>query len=212
VAREYRRRRDRRRGPYRLGAVSYIFLVVVTFAIYYGQSAFAPAAPPSVNGGGTSSGGAPARVAYLSFGTPTVQNATCGDGTVFPTVVVPWESSRVPLSTHDIFLEIVELLDGDVSGGPAPAPFVTASNVCAGSPPTASPTWYAVLQDPNGANVAYFSYSQAWVVLHPPPSSLPIANGSALIVVATPFLSGLSFGLCVVGGAGTAPINECAQL
>jgi len=50
------------------------------------------------------------------------------------------------------------------------------------------------------------------VILHPPPSDLRIANGSSLVVVALPFVSGLSFGLCVLSVVGASTINECAQM
>jgi hypothetical protein len=212
AARVYRRKRDRRRVPYRVAALAYIFLVVMTFSIYYGQSAFAPSPPPSSGGGGSSSGGAPRNTHYITFGDPTVHDTTCGDGTVFPTETVPWVGSRVALTTHDIFLEVVELLDGDVTGGPTPTPSVNATSVCAGAPPTSSPTWYVVLQNPSGANVAYFSYSQGWAILDPPYTPVTIANGSALVLVPFPQLAGTSFGICVLAVVGTASIGDCAQL
>jgi hypothetical protein len=209
MAREYRQRRDRREAPYRMMFAALIVLALVNFTAYYGVHAGNSGGSGGSPFGLPSSGGPSDNV---TLGTPTVRNTTCGDGQNMTTESVPWVSATVVPSTGDVFLEIVELLDGDVDGGPEPAPTVTATSVCASAPLTVAPSWYAVLQAPVGANVAVFSYSTNWIILDHSAATVPIYDGSTLVVVADPQLSGASFELCALGGPGGLSISVCAEL
>jgi hypothetical protein len=146
------------------------------------------------------------------FGLTSVYATKCGDGANVTTESVAWLNATVAPSTRQVFLEVVELLDGDIDGGPAPAPMVTFSSVCADSPPATSPSWYVVLEAPDGGNVAYFSYSTGWEILDHVNGAAPISNGSRLIVVANPLLTDRSFDLCTTGIVGTETLRACAEL
>jgi hypothetical protein len=209
LAGEYRRRRDRRERPRRRALFAAVVVGPVILAVYYGVHAPGPGALAAENPS------LPLPHVYLdsvTLGTPAVQNVTCGDGATVKTELVPWVNASVEPTTHQVFLEITELLDGDVDGGSAPNPTVTSSSVCAGAAPTVTPSWYVVLRSPNGTNVAVFSYSSNWVILNQASSELGIANGSSLILVANPSLAGLTFGLCALGVTEYLSLWTCAQL
>jgi hypothetical protein len=214
VARAYRRRRDRERRPFRLATATLLVLSVVSLGLYYGMGGFSGGNLSSQATGNDSAGGPGTEIAlpFVTFGTPVVHNATCGDGRAFPVETVPWTSSNVPISTQGIFLELIESIDGDVDGGPAPAPSVSLSDVCSSAPPNTFPSWYAVLQGPSGQNSAYYSYNQGWVMLDPSVSTITIANDSALVFVQLPLPAGLSFELCVLSIVHAPPIDDCVLL
>lgn len=211
AAREYRRARARRRGPYEF-AVGFLVLVgVIVSVVYYATNL--PSTSPALSASTSSRGGAGGIPQYILFGPPSLRNVTCGDGRNFEAEVVPWVAARISIQTDDIFLELTELIDGDIDGGPTPTPAVTASSVCAGAPPHVSPSWYIVLQSPAGVNLAWYSYSQGWVVLGSSTvTSIPIANDSSLVLLSVPSVWGLSFGMCALGDVGSADIDSCAPL
>jgi hypothetical protein len=164
-------------------------------------------------GGHFGAGGAAAPPSgALVLGTPIPATTTCTNGESAPMEAVPWVGADPPLTTANITLELVELIDGDVDGGPTPAPSVTVASVCGAPWVTGWASWYAVLQNPAGANVAYFSYSQGWVDLAAPGQPLPIGNGSTLVLISDPSFANLSFGLCVLGIVGGPSLDVCAQL
>lgn len=208
VAREYRRRRDRQQAPYRMVVAALVVLGLLNFAAYYGIHG--SILGPSGNGSLTVSGPS-GPTDNVTLGTPTIHNTTCGDGRTVQTEWVPWVGAQVAPTTAQVILEVAELLDGDVDGGPTPAPTVTATSLCPGAPPSVSPSWYVVLRDPAGANVATFSYATSWVILSHL-AAAEIFNGSALVMVADPPLAGTSFALCVLGTVGAPSISACAQL
>lgn len=210
IAEAYRRRRARRNAPRRLTVSAVLGLGFLTLIGYYGNAALSAANLPGV---GTLLGPAEGPLPpVVTLGTPVVHNTTCGDGRTIRTESVPWTRSDPPVSTDSIYLVVEELLDGDVDGGPAPAPVVSPTSVCPGAPPTVAPSWYVVLQDPTGANIAYFTYAQGWTFLDNATTSISVLNGSSLEVVAVPFLGGTSYGLCVFGDLNTAPYDVCDQL
>jgi hypothetical protein len=204
VAREYRRRRDHREAPYKGMVIGLVVLAAINFSAYYGLNLPSSGAV----GGPSPPSGVPDNV---TLGAASLQNTTCGDGKSMVTESVPWVNASIPPTTDQVFLEIIESLDGDVDGGPAPAPTVTATSVCAAAPLTIAPSWYVVLRSPMGPNVAVFSYSTNWVVLSGG-AYAPIQDGSVLVLVADPGLSGRSFTLCALGGPSAPDINACATL
>lgn len=121
-------------------------------------------------------------------------------------------SASEPISTARITLEMQELIDGDIDGGPTPTPSVTADYVCGA--PLSSPwtCWYVVLQTPGGVNVAYFSYSSGWVNLNDPGAPITIANGSTMVMISVPSYAGLSFALCVIGVETLSGLFVCSPL
>ena len=213
AARAYRRARARRRGPFEFLAGFAVVLAAVALVGFYGQHL-----PPASNASAGTPGGLGAVVPpsnappYLVLGTTGHRTVTCGSGQSFSAETVQWQASQTPLTTDQLFLEVQELIDGDLIGGPAPTPAVTTDYVCAGSAPSANPSWYAVLEDPAGVNVAYFSYASGWVPLDPSVSSVHIVDGSTFVLLAVPDLSGSSFGLCFVGNEGGPSFDQCAQL
>jgi hypothetical protein len=204
LAREYRRRRDRRQAPYHMMVAALLLLGMVNFTAYYGLHAAAPGSPNGTPTGGLADN--------LTLGAPSLHTTTCGDGRNITTEWVPWVGAQFVPSTNQVFVEVQELLDGDIDGGPAPTPSVTADSFCSGSPPSTSPSWYVVLRPPVGNNVAFFSYSSNWVILNHASADIPITNGSTLVLVANPPLAGRSFALCIMGETGARFLNACSQL
>jgi hypothetical protein len=186
-----------------------LVLGVLNIAGYYAVNASgtgsnaAPIGPVPVTAGGPSDN--------VTFGHPAFSSATCGDGQNITVESVPWVSATVAPVTSQVFVEVVEQLDGDIDGGPEPTPAVTATSVCAGAPLDSPPSWYVVLRAPAGENIAVFSYSTNWVILSHT-ANAPIANASTLVLIANPQLSGTSLSLCVMGDIGTVPIQGCQDL
>jgi hypothetical protein len=211
-ASEYRLRRERRERPFRLAVPLLVVITVVILTVYYYQGAGTPGSTSNSGGGAPAGPGASNELPSVTFGVPIVHNTTCGDGQVFAVETVPWISTNVPLSTATFYLALVETIDGDRDGGPAPAPLINASSMCTGGPPASFPTWYAVLQNPSGANIGYYAYTQGWVMLDPSVTSVVVANGSALVLAELPLPNGLSFALCVYSNIGAPYVSDCAGL
>jgi hypothetical protein len=204
-AEEYHRVRDHRRRTRGRISGSLLLVTIVVLGLYYGPGAL-------THPGGSSNASTQAILPVATLGNTTTFNTTCGNGALYPVDSVPWVSSNVPMSTATFHLEEVELIDGDVDGGPEPTPVINATAVCAGAPPSVSPTWYTVLQSPSGSNLAYYTYTAGWVFLSPSVTQMVVANGSTLVLVADPFVGGLSFGLCVIGEVPGATYDDCDQL
>lgn len=210
LAGDFRRQRDGRGRRHRtvLGVLFVAGLLALGFF-------FVPGA--SLNGsqgrsGGGSSSSAPSGSVSVVLGPAVVATTTCSDGKSATVEGVPWVSASAPVSTNQITLEIQELIDGDIDGGPTAYPSVSASYVCGAPLVSAWTSWYAVLQNPGGVNIAFFSYSQSWVNLNQPGAGITIANGSTLFVVSDPSYAGVSFALCALGDAGAPTISVCGQL
>jgi hypothetical protein len=207
-ARDYRRRRDRNRALVNTAVYPLLILGLLSFTGYYAEnangpgSAGAPVSLPPVTS---------ATADNVTFGTPSLHTTTCGDGRNTSVEWVPWVSARTPPVTSQVFMEVVEQLDGDIDGGPEPVPSVNATSVCEGAPLSTAPSWYVVLRAPGGENVAAFSYTTNWMILGHS-SSVRIANGSTFLFVADPELSGASLSLCVVGDIGALSIQGCVDL
>lgn len=175
-------------------------------------AAYAPGASWSGSEGVGGTTGPPSGNLTINFGTAISASTPCADGRTITVEDVPWMSASPALSTGEVVFELVELIDGDIDGGPTPAPGVTPSYVCGAPLATPWASWYLVLQGPAGLNLGYYSYSQGWVDLGSPGSAVPIADGSTLIFVSSQSFAGLSFGLCAVGVVGGPLINVCAPL
>jgi hypothetical protein len=132
----------------------------------------------------TASKPVPAPVSIV-LGAPSLGTLRCGTNTTLSTERIPWSSTNRPVTTANLAVEITELDDGSVIGGTNPAAFATASNECTGDPPTGAHEWYAVLQSPDGTNVASFSYSASWVAVGGSPLPLTVQNDSALVLLST---------------------------
>lgn len=184
-----------------------LFLGVVNFVAYYALNA-----PGPTSGGGSVNSAPGGPTDSVTLGTPSLHSAVCGNGATVTTESVTWVGADVTPTTGQVYLEVVELLDGDVDGGSAPVPTVTNSSVCGGSPLAVNPSWYVVLQAPAGANIASYSYPTGWVILDPASGTPPISNGSTLVLVSDPPLAGTSFALCAMGGIDGLSIDACAQL
>jgi hypothetical protein len=204
VAREYRRRRSAREAPYRLMVVGVVVLTLINFSAYYAVNL--PSSPVEYGLPPAS-----ATADNVTFGATSLSSATCGNGQSMVVETVPWENATVPPSTGNLFFELVESLDGDIDGGAAPSPVFNATSVCADRPISANPSWYVVLRDPGGSNIAAYSYSSGWLILDHQ-SSAPVADGSTLVFASEPQVSGLSFELCALGGTAYGYIYACAPL
>lgn len=181
-----------------------IVLALVTFYV-----AFGPAGRVGAGTGASSTSTSTGSV-VVDFGAPIVATATCLNGQSTSVEAVPWLGSSAPLSTANISVELVELIDGDVDGGPIAPPSVTPNYVCGQAFESAWAAWYVVLANPSGENLAYYSYSTGWVNLAG--VTVPIENGSSLTLVSDPSFAGLSFALCVIGHVGGPTIDSCDQL
>ncbi len=200
-------RRDQRRRTV-LGVL--LVVGIVALGLFFAPGASLSGSQGASSGGSSPSG--PSGSVTVNLGPATVATTTCSDGKTTTTEGVPWVSSSAPVSTSEIALELQELIDGDIDGGPTAYPSVSASYLCGAPVQSAWTSWYAVLQNPAGANIAFFSYSQGWVNLNQPGVGITIADGSTLFVLSDPSYAGLSFALCVLGDVGAPTINVCGEL
>lgn len=210
LAGDFRRQRNRRDRRARTVVGVLLVAGLVTLAVFFGPGASPYGSQGPSNGGSSSSG--PSGSVSVTLGPVIVATTTCADGESTTMEILPWVSASAPVSTNEIMLEIHELIDGDIDGGPTAYPSVSASYVCGAPLQSAWTSWYAVLQNPAGINVAFFSYSQGWVNLNQPGVGITIENGSTLAVLSDPSYAGVSFALCVLGDVGAPTINECGEL
>ena len=204
AATAYRRAAEIRGGRRRrLAAVAAVVVVIAAVVIVLerprpGPSSGTTGTPPSGGGGGGSnSTTGPIAVA---FGSPESDPIVCGDGGSVPAEKVVWRGASVPLTTANVQLLVVEIADGDILPAVGFTPGVAPSDPCTGSAPAPSYHWYAVLADPTGVNVAYYTLSADWVVLGGAPN-VTVAANSTLIVLITPSVAGTGYGLVAQGSA-----------
>lgn len=192
----YRQERSRSQA-----AMRYTALLVVALALIVGAALLwtplhpAPPQPTKSKGGGSG----PSGTVTITLGKPTLANVTCGNGASVELETVPWVRATSTLTTGDLVMEIRELADGDVVGGPTTPPDVTGTNDCAGSPPSGGLAWYAVLANPAGTNIATFSYSQSWSPVGGAPPSPTVAAGSSITLLVVPSVANHGYGLFVYG-------------
>jgi hypothetical protein len=207
----YRRGIERRRGPWRLTVGILVLLVVVAAGIYVATTP-RPTGSSSGGGSGCTSGCTSPPTDYVQFGSPIVSSLTCGEGGSVSVEEVSWLGATTPLTTADVFLEVTEIVDGDIVGASSSAPFVTRASLCPGMPPSPSYSWYVVLQDSGGANLMSFSYANGWAYIGPGPSSLPLSNGTELFLVVTPSLAGIGYALDAGGTEGGPVVSGSVDL
>jgi len=180
------------------GIAAALIAATVVFLVLHSQPAPAPTATGSP-GGGSDGGGGPSSKVSVTLGTPDAGTTVCGSGGSSPSERIPWLGSSVPISTAELNLLVVELADGDILPGIAGAPGVTSTDPCEGNPPGPSYHWYLVLSDPSGANVAYYTLPMGWVTLAGGAANLTVANGSSFLLLISPSVAGIGYGLALQG-------------
>ena len=81
----------------------------------------------------------------VALGPPVLGQVDCGASSTLYTEVIAWNHSTANLTPSDIYVKLVELVDGDYIGARDPPATVTSSNVCAGNGPKAPYDWYLVV-------------------------------------------------------------------
>ena len=184
----FRKDKRRRRVRWTIAVGGVVLIVIAAYIV------FIPPISPS-----RSSPGSPFAGVDVHLGNSSLDVVTCGTGTSVIGERVPWIYATTRVTTAQIVM-LVSDVDGDILSDTGPAPDVTASNSCAGAPPEPRPlagvgndfSWYVVLSNPNGTNVAFFTITQGWVLVPSGPSTpLTVANGSALTLFCTPSVSRL---------------------
>ncbi len=184
----FRKDKRRRRVRWTVAAGVVVLMVIAAYLVVI------PPTSPS-----RSSPGSPFAGVAVHLGNSSLDVVTCGTGTSVIAERVPWISATTRVTTAQIVM-LVSDVDGDILSDTGPSPNVTSSNSCAGAPPEPRPlagvgndfSWYVVLSNPNGTNVAFFTITQGWVLVPAGPSTpLTVANGSALTLFCTPSVSRL---------------------
>ncbi|HTT26628.1 MAG TPA: hypothetical protein VMH90_06700, partial [Thermoplasmata archaeon] len=189
----YRRNLLRRRAPWKWTA-GFLVVLIVALAAYYVISTPHPAGSSSGGGGGGCPSPCTTPVTdYVTLGAPSVSSVTCGEGGQASVEEIPWIGATAPLTTADVFLELREIVDGDIIGGSGSAPFVTRASLCPGAPPSPAYSWYVVVEDTGGANIMTFCYASGWTPVGPGPSSIPLSNGTELFLVIAPAVAGAGY-------------------
>jgi hypothetical protein len=184
------------RTAFRFSLVMVLVLsVAVAVAVLW--PAFHPAPGPASGTTGASNGPGASTI-YVTLGHPSVSTYSCGDGKGVSLESIPWLRSTARVETGEFVIEVRELADGDVVGGPTAKLNVTSSNLCAGAPPSTY-TWYSVIQTPTGTNVASFDYVQGWATVGGAPSSDPVVGNSTINLLIAPGVAGLGYGLFLYG-------------
>jgi hypothetical protein len=199
-AREFRRVRSERRRARLVILEDVIVAGILALAVYTVLTA-RPVSPTSTN---PFASGPPIHVA---FGTPSVGLVSCAGGVTAYAERVPWVNSSQPLLTVDVDLHVYQLGDGDIVADSGVVPNVTATNVCAGPPPTTYQRWYIVLQDTNGTNLLAYTFSQRWEHVTANINTTMIQDDDSIIIVENPLLAGVGYGLRVVGFSSGSPIS-----
>ncbi len=208
-------RRERDRGRIRLigAVVGVALLVLVAYLVVVPDLRPPPGSSVAPTGG-----------SLVRLGPAALGVVPCSTGPAAIAERIPWINASVTVTTDDAILVVVDL-DGDTLYSTGPLPSVSASSDCAGALPTPNWTassglnvgfsWYVVLSDPSGTNIAYYTLTQGWLPVGNGPWPAPIANGSALTLVCNPTVSHLGayqfestytleVGLILSGGSGTA--------
>jgi hypothetical protein len=135
----------------------------------------------------------------VHFGTPSVSAVTCGAGGVGYAETIPWVGASAVVTTADFIIHVSEVWDGDYIQDPHVVANATPTNVCAGPAPSTTKAWYVVLAAPNGTNLLTYTVVQQWSSISHGNNSIPVENGSALILLTYASLAGTGRGLSVAG-------------
>lgn len=206
-ARAFREDRERRRAAQRERIGVFVVVVIIVIGVVTILTA-RPYSPTSAN-----SFPSPGPTITVKLGTPSLENLTCGAGGTAYTEKILWENASQPVTTGDVNFRVYEIWDGDYVRVQTVVANVTASNVCAGSPPNPSTlAWYMAMSGSNGAYVLAYTATNGWVSLTTGPANTPIENGSALTFVFGVSLAGTGRGIAVVGFANGSPIRGTVPL
>jgi hypothetical protein len=149
----------------------------------------------------------------VDLGPPTVGRASCGNGTMLYTEVIPWDRSSETLTTSQIYVKLVELIDGDYIGGRDPPGTVTPTSLCAADPPSGAFDWYLVVGAPQqGPYESVFCYALGWGVVGGASLSAPIPPGSSLTLVSVRSFSNNGYALAIVGAVGGPTVEGAVTL
>ncbi|MGP8072179.1 MAG: hypothetical protein ACLPZM_03510 [Thermoplasmata archaeon] len=135
----------------------------------------------------------------VNFGHPTESTVNCTGGGTALAESIPWINSTVPLTTQVVYAELYEIEDGDYIDDPGAVANVSATSVCAGTAPSHSAIWYAVLAAPNGTNILGYTEATTWTTVAHDSTNITIEDGSDLILVTATSLAGTGRGFGVLG-------------
>ncbi len=139
---------------------------------------------------------------------PVVGTVPCGNATTLHSETIGWTNATGNLTTADVYVKLVELVDSDFIGARDPPAQVTSSNVCAGDPPMGAFDWYVALGAPHGGLfLAVFSYLNGWAAVEGGPTPAPIADGSSLTLVSRHSFSNNGYGLLIEGSVGGPTVH-----
>ncbi|MGA7476802.1 MAG: hypothetical protein WBW47_06240 [Thermoplasmata archaeon] len=206
-ARSFRQEQAMRRSVRRERIGTFLVVVILALGVYTILTA-RPYSPSSRDNFPT-----PGPPIIVTMGTPTgATPLNCSAGGTAYVERIPWTSATQPVATGDINLRVYEIWDGDYILDPNAVANVTPLNVCAGSPPSLSALWYAVLASPNGTNLLTYTVNHPWTAVTPGPGNVVIENGSVLTLVTSVSIADTGRGLLVVGYAGGSPIKGTVVL
>jgi len=207
-ARRFRLREAEQRSVRRERVGQLIVAAIIVLGVY----AIFSARPFTPGSGGSST--TPSAPITVSFASPILGNASCAKGGIAYTEKFVWSASSSSVTTGDIAAYPYELLDGDFIYDRGQVANVTASSLCAGSPPYFTGSWpnliwswYVVLTDPNGTVRLAYTPTQGWTTTGPGSNDVPIENGSALTVVTGVSVHDQGFGFAVVGYANGSKVT-----
>jgi len=201
-ARSFRQHQASRKNVRRERIGTVLVVVIIALGVYTIVTA-RPYSPSSSNPFPT-----PGPPITVTFGSPSSVTAmSCGGGGTAYVERIPWNGSSQPVTTGEVNVRVYEIYDGDFITDINAVANVTSSNLCAGTPPTSSELWYAVLAGPNGTNVLSFTEARPWRAVSSGASDIVIENGSALVLVTSMSLAGTGRGFAVVGYSGGSPIR-----
>lgn len=206
-ARTFRERESKRRSILRDRIGQILVVVIIIVGVY----AIVSARPFNPSSGSSSPG--PGPPVAVTLGTPLAGNVTCGNGGVAYTERTVVTGSTSPIITGYIAVHVYEILDGDFIPDYLAHPNITATSVCAGSPP--SPTnflWYVALAAPNGTVLLSYTTTLGWKAIGNASWNIPVEAGAALVVVTGTSIDCHGLGLAVVGFAGGSPIRGTIPL
>ena len=204
-ARAFREQQTQRRGGRRevigtLLAAAIIVLGVYTIATAHPYSSSSYDFPGS------------GPVITIHFGPPSVSTVSCGSGGTVYAEHIPWANASSKVVTGELVVHVSEIWDGDYIGDPGVVANATASDVCAGPPPSSTSIWYVVLVAPDGTNLLTYSVASSWSSVSHGAVSIGVANGSAIVLVTHESLAGTGRGLEVVGEVNGSLIRGVTPL
>lgn len=201
-ARAFRERETQRRSRRRELIGHALVVAIIILGIYAIVSArpFVPSSGP-----GPPTPGPPITV---NLTRPAVGTVTCGNGGTAYTERIVWANASALVMTNDIDATVHEA-DTDIVSDIGVVPNVTLSSLCAGDPPSGGSvlfSWYVVMVAPNGTILLSYTISQGWVSVTGGTSTIPIENGTTMIVVTDVSIAGRGYLFWVAGASNGSSI------